>query len=83
MRIREVIEMRDVGVIETYAIGEAVGATIYLEPVVTLDIDVFVALRPEPGKCLIDRALSTTTLQVEGAGRRASISISPAGPSSF
>jgi hypothetical protein len=31
------------GVIERYAIGGAVGATFYLEPVSTLDVDIFVA----------------------------------------
>ena len=30
------------GVIEAYAIGGAMGATFYLEPVVTMDLDVFV-----------------------------------------
>ena len=30
------------GVIGQYAIGGAVGATFYLEPVATLDIDIFV-----------------------------------------
>jgi hypothetical protein len=33
------------GVIDRYAIGGAVGATFYLEPVATLDIDVFVAFQ--------------------------------------
>lgn len=33
------------GVIGDYAIGGAVGATFYLEPVATLDIDVFVSLQ--------------------------------------
>lgn len=33
------------GVIGAYAIGGAVGATFYLEPVATLDLDVFVQLR--------------------------------------
>jgi hypothetical protein len=32
------------GVIGKYAIGEAVGATFYLEPAATLDVDVFVSL---------------------------------------
>ena len=32
------------GVIGQYAIGEAVGATLYLEPAATLDVDVFVTL---------------------------------------
>jgi hypothetical protein len=36
-------------VIERYAIGGAVGATFYLEPVATLDVDVFVMFRPQGG----------------------------------
>jgi hypothetical protein len=44
--IKEVIEMINSmqadGVIERYAIGGTVGATFYLEPVATLDVDVFV-----------------------------------------
>lgn len=40
-------------VIERYAIGGAVGATFYLEPVATLDVDIFVAFRQEPGQVLI------------------------------
>jgi hypothetical protein len=47
MSIRDVIatinEMEKDGVISRYAIGGAVGATFYLEPVATLDVDVFVA----------------------------------------
>src|SRR5947209_16946413 len=54
MAIREVIatlnQMEADGVIKRYAIGGAVGATFYLEPVATLDIDVFVAFGTEPGK---------------------------------
>lgn len=38
------------GVISRYAIGGAVGATFYLEPVATLDVDIFVAFQPEPGR---------------------------------
>jgi hypothetical protein len=41
------------GVIERYAVGEAVGATFYLEPVATLDVDIFIAFREEPGQLLI------------------------------
>jgi hypothetical protein len=41
------------GVIERYAIGGAVGATFYLEPLATLDVDIFVAFRQESGKALI------------------------------
>jgi len=39
--------LEDDGVIERYAIGGAVGATFYLEPVATLDVDIFVVFRPE------------------------------------
>src|SRR2546421_768719 len=39
------------GVIERYALGGAVGASFYLEPVATLDI--FVAFRSEPGRLLV------------------------------
>lgn len=41
------------GVIGAYAIGGAVGATFYLEPVATLDLDVFVSFRPSPESPLI------------------------------
>ena len=57
MGLREVIEvlnqMQADGVIGRYAIGGAVGATFYLEPVATLDVDIFVAFRSEPGSLLI------------------------------
>lgn len=57
MSIRKVIatinQMEKDGVIERYAIGGAVGATFYLEPVATLDIDVFVAFAPELGKLIV------------------------------
>jgi hypothetical protein len=47
MNIKEVIktinQMETDGVIERYAIGGAVGATFYLEPVATLDVDIFVS----------------------------------------
>jgi len=36
-------QMEADGVVERYAIGGAVGATFYLEPVATLDVDIFVA----------------------------------------
>src|SRR5216117_2981025 len=40
------------GVIKRYAIGGAVGATFYLEPVATLDVDVFITFRSEAGSLL-------------------------------
>ncbi|PYJ51282.1 MAG: hypothetical protein DME87_03925, partial [Verrucomicrobia bacterium] len=57
MRIREVIEtinrMQADGIIDRYAIGGAVGATFYLEPVSTLDVDIFIAFRAQPQDSLI------------------------------
>jgi hypothetical protein len=46
-------QMQADGAVEQYAIGGAVGATFYLEPVATLDVDVFVAFRPDPGQTLV------------------------------
>ena len=50
------------GVIEDYAIGGAMGATFYLEPVVTMDLGVFVLFKDntsllpftEKVKCVIE-----------------------------
>jgi hypothetical protein len=56
MSIRDVIiainQMEADRVIDRYAIGGAVAATFYLEPVATLDVDVFVAFRSEPDQLL-------------------------------
>jgi hypothetical protein len=41
------------GVIAHYAIGGAVGATFYLEPAATLDVDIFVILPHEPEGSLV------------------------------
>ncbi|MBI3358129.1 MAG: hypothetical protein HY037_00835 [Nitrospirae bacterium] len=46
-------EMQDNSVIGKYAIGGAVGATFYLEPSATLDIDIFVSIQTLPGSSLI------------------------------
>lgn len=58
MHIQEVIktinQMQADGVVEYYAIGGAVGATFYLEPVATLDVDIFVAFHSEPGSVFLD-----------------------------
>lgn len=52
MQIRDVFktlnDLQTDGVIDRYAIGGAVGATFYLEPFATLDVDVFVTFRSEP-----------------------------------
>jgi hypothetical protein len=57
MNIQEVIQtitqMQADGIIDTYAIGGAVGATFHLEPVSTLDVDIFVSFRSEPDSLLV------------------------------
>ena len=57
MKIQEVIEMlrkmEADDVVERYAIGDAVGATFYLEPVSTLDVDVFIAFKPETESLIV------------------------------
>jgi len=57
MKIQEVIavinRMQDDGIIHRYAVGGAVGATFYLEPVATLDVDIFVALESSRDNLLI------------------------------
>lgn len=57
MKIKQVIatinRMQADGVISSYAIGGAVGATFYLEPVATLDVDIFVGFKPQPGRVLV------------------------------
>jgi hypothetical protein len=57
MSIKEVIQtinqMQADGVIECYAIGGAVGATFYLEPVATLDVDIFAGFKSEPGSLIV------------------------------
>jgi hypothetical protein len=50
--IATINRMQSDGVIECYAIGGAVAATFYLEPVATLDVDVFIRLQAEPGSLL-------------------------------
>lgn len=49
-------QMKADGVISNYAIGGAVGATFYLEPAATLDLDIFVVLSAGPGEGLVSLA---------------------------
>jgi len=57
MAIKEVIQtlnqMQADAVIERYAIGGAVGATFYLEPVATLDVNIFAGFRSAPGNLIV------------------------------
>lgn len=56
MNIKDTIaainQMQADGIVERYAIGGAVGATFYLEPIATLDVDIFITFRPEAGSLL-------------------------------
>lgn len=52
--IAAVNQMEHDGVIERYAVGGAVGATFYLEPVSTLDVDIFVVFKREVGRRLVN-----------------------------
>jgi len=49
-------QMESEGVIGKYAIGGAVGATFYLEPLATADVDVFVMLPTAAGSALLSLA---------------------------
>ncbi len=65
-------DMQAAGVIGKYAIGGAVGATFYLEPAATLDIDIFVVLpETQSGSLLsvtpIYRYLTERGCQIDGA----------------
>ena len=46
-------QLRESGVIGDYAIGGAMAATFYIEPVSTFDLDVFVVLPQAPGGILL------------------------------
>jgi hypothetical protein len=51
--LKVINQMQADGVIEKYAIGGAVGATFYLEPVATMDIDIFVSFGKKLGSVLL------------------------------
>lgn len=57
MSIAQVIsvinQMEADGVVARYAIGGAVGATFYLEPVATLDVDIFVTFHHQPHQVVV------------------------------
>ncbi len=71
MPIHEVIaalnQMQADGIVERYAIGGAVGATFYLEPVATLDVDVFVTFKPQPGSLIVSPQPIFDYLKTKGA----------------
>ena len=58
--------MQTDGVIEKYAIGGAVGATFYLEPAATIDVDIFVTLPTAAGGFLLSLAPICDYLKARG-----------------
>lgn len=62
----KVNEMQAAGIIGKYAIGGAVGATFYLEPSATLDVDIFAALPMQSGHALISLGPIYDYLQSRG-----------------
>ncbi len=44
------------GIVENYAVGGDAAASLYLESVSPRHVDVFVGLKPEPGKLIVDPA---------------------------
>jgi len=58
-------DLERVGVVSRYAIGGGMGATFYVEPVLTFDLDVFVAL-PQTSGGLLTRAPLYEALRARG-----------------
>ena len=52
--LRALEELVAEGVLESYALGGAVAATYFLEPISTQDVDVFVRLPSVPGRIIVD-----------------------------
>lgn len=59
-------QMQADGIIGKYAIGGAVGATLYVEPAATLDVDIFVMLPAVPGSSLLSLAPIYEYLKAHG-----------------
>ncbi|HEY6339245.1 MAG TPA: hypothetical protein VIW68_12200 [Candidatus Sulfotelmatobacter sp.] len=64
--LQAINHMQADGVIGQYAIGGAVGATFYLAPAATVDLDVFVILPAEPGGLLVSLAPIYEYLKTRG-----------------
>lgn len=46
-------QMQSDGIIERYAVGGAVGATFHIEPVATIDVDIFLAVKPAANQIIV------------------------------
>lgn len=53
-------------VIDRWAVGGATGATFFLEPLVTEDVDIFVRMQPLPGQILVSLQPIYEALRAEG-----------------
>ena len=72
-------QMQAAGIIGKYAIGGAVGATFFLEPAATLDVDIFVALPTAADGLLMSRAPIYDYLRTHAARCRMSTFLLEAG----
>jgi hypothetical protein len=59
-------QMQADGIIGKYAIGGAVGATLYIEPAATLDVNIFVMLPTDPGGLVLSLAPLYDYLKARG-----------------
>ncbi len=59
-------KMQADGIISRFALGGAVAANFYLEPVDTQDVDIFVVLTPAPGQLLASLSLVHNYLEQRG-----------------
>jgi hypothetical protein len=64
--IESINQMQADGIIGNYAIGGAVGATFYLEPAATLDVDIFVTPPTAPGGLLLSHGPIYDYLKARG-----------------
>ncbi len=68
--LRTIHQMHADDVLGRYVIGGAVGATFYLEPVSTLDVDIFAELPTSSGSALV-----ATASAIGGSGTSSSSSV--------
>ncbi|HOK57319.1 MAG TPA: hypothetical protein PKV21_05145 [bacterium] len=64
--IKVINELKKKGLINDYAIGGGIGALFYIEPFLTYDLDIFVVLKEEPDKVIIDLSNIYNYLQSKG-----------------
>lgn len=75
--------MKAENIIGAYAIGGAVGATFYLEPLATMDVVVFVSFKRQADSALISLAPISSYLKAKGYGFRGEYAIIGGWPVQF